>query len=212
MVGFGGREAPTVNDVQASGLAQASAADHLDITTELLRQETAQEYITYATGRLNVAYVNISLTLLKRYNPVSLILEYLLSQLFDSVRTPVERMEATAITFDGKEKELVPGLNRSGQESGETRAKGFQSSYDGFVWAIVNKDTMRELRFDRYDISLTTTKDHAKLPSWATIMSESAEVTDILLTPALIKAVEQAGDEVFENLIITDQPLEKPKR
>lgn len=42
-------------------------------------------------------------------------------------------------------------------------------------------------------------------------MTESAEITDKLLTPELIKAIEQAGDD-FEYLIVTDQPVDKPKK
>ena len=47
---------------------------------------------------------------------------------------------------------------------------------------IVNKMQMRKLRDERYDASLTFTKDNSKLPDWATVMSESAEVTDMMLT------------------------------
>jgi len=70
---------------------------------------------------------------------------------------------------------------------------------------------MRILRDERYDISLTTTKDHPKLPNWATVMSESAEVTEVMLTPELIKAVTDAGEDL-ECLIITDQPIDAPKK
>jgi hypothetical protein len=87
--------------------------------------------------------------------------------------------------------------------------KDTKSSYDGFVSAIVNKETMKQLRDDRYDVSITTTKDNPKLPVWATVMSESAEITDFLLTPELIKAVEEAG-ELLNHLIITDQPIDQP--
>ena len=57
--------------------------------------------------------------------------------------------------------------------------------------------------------SLTSTKDSSKLPNWATVMSESAEITDFLLTPELVKAVESAG-ELLEHLIISDQPVDQP--
>ena len=53
---------------------------------------------------------------------------------------------------------------------------------------------MKRLRNDRYDVSITTTRDNAKLPNWATVMSESAEVTDALLTPELVKAIGEAGE------------------
>lgn len=66
------------------------------------------------------------------------------------------------------------------------------------------------MREERYDLSLTTTRDHAKLPVWTTVMSESAEVTDMLLTPELIKAVSDAGDN-FEAIIVSDQPINAPR-
>ncbi|MCJ1255744.1 hypothetical protein MMC24_003561 [Lignoscripta atroalba] len=212
LVGFGGRKAPTVDDVQSSGLLQAMTSDDLVIPTELLKEKTAQEYTTYATGRQNVAFVDVKVSLFKRYNPVTFLLELALSFFFDSIRSPVERMEATSYAFDGKEKDLIPVQNQREQETMEARVKGLQSSYDGFVWAVVNKDGMRQLRDERYDISLTTTKDHPKLPPWATVMSESAEITELLLTPELTKAVEQAGDAAFEYLIVTDQPIDKPQK
>jgi len=212
VVGFGGRKAPSVDDVQSSGLAKALGSEELVIPEELLKEKTAQEYSTYATGRQNVAFVDFKLSLFKRYNPIYLMGEYAFSFFFDSMPTPVERMEATLYAFDGKEKELVPVPGgKQGQEIIETRSKGTNSSYDGFVWAVVNKDVMRRLREDRYDISLTSTKDHSKLPSWATVMSESAEVSELLITPELIKAVGEAG-EALEYLIVTDQPLDKPNK
>jgi hypothetical protein len=42
-------------------------------------------------------------------------------------------------------------------------------------------------------------------------MSESAEITDALLTPELIKAVTEAGEDL-EAMIITDQPIDAPKK
>lgn len=213
VVGFGGRKAPSVDEVvQSTGLAKALSSNDLVIPEELLREKTAQEYVTYATGRQNVAFVDITLSLFKRYNPLYLMGEYVLSFFFDSMATPTERVEATAYAFDGKEKELVPVPGgKQGQEIIESRNKGSNSTYDGFVWAVVNKDVMRRLRDDRYDVSLTSTKDHPRLPTWVTVMSESAEVSDLLVTPDLIKAVEEAGD-AFEYLIVSDQPLDKPTK
>ena len=212
VVGFGGRKSPTVEDVQASGLLKATASKSLEIPPELLKEKTAQEYSTYATGRQNVAFLDIRLSLFKRYNPLTLVLEWALSFIFDSIRTPSEGMQAIMYTFDGKEKDLVPTPNQREQENLEARVKSLQSTYDGFVWAVVNKDYMRQLREDRYDISFTVQKDNPKLPAWATVMSESAEITERLLTPDLLKAIEQAGDTAFDNLIITDQPIDKPQK
>ncbi|KAK8155079.1 hypothetical protein IWX90DRAFT_489890 [Phyllosticta citrichinensis] len=203
-VGFGGRrdkKPPTVEEVQASGLARLSAEDMASIEPEKLVKEVAHnEYQSYATGRQNIAFVDVKLSMFKRYNPLVRYGEAAASFFFDSVSAPVERMEATAYTFDGKESTLAPGA-----------AKVPNSTFDGFVFAIVHKDLMKRLRDDRYDLSLTTTKDHPKLPMWYTVMSESAEITDAMLTPELLKVVEQAGD-ALEALVISDQPMDRPKK
>ncbi|KAM0800885.1 hypothetical protein BDR22DRAFT_948938 [Usnea florida] len=210
-VGFGGRKAPTIDDVQSSGLAKSLTSDDLVIPQELLKEKTAQEFVTYATGRQNVAFTDINVKLFKRYNPATLFIEFILGFLFESIAMPAERMEATSYAFDGREKDLVPARNQQQLEAIEAQGKSKSSIYDQFVFAVVHKDLMRKVRDDRYDISLTSTKDHAKLPIWATTMSESAEITEKLLTADLIKAVESAGD-AFEYLVVTDQPLDKPTK
>ncbi|KAJ2962577.1 hypothetical protein NQ176_g10929 [Zarea fungicola] len=68
---------------------------------------------------------------------------------------------------------------------------------------------MQRLRDQRYDVSLTATKDSPKLPEWLTVMSESAEITDTFLTAQLIEAVVALGDN-FHYLVISDQPTENP--
>lgn len=171
----------------------------MDIREDALRERASNEYITYATGRQNVAFTDIRLALKKRYNPMGILAEETLGLFFESMPAPKERMEATTFTFDGNESSLV----------GAEAAKGTKSAYDGFVWAIVHKDVMKVMRDRRYDLSLTYTRDSPKLPNWATVMSESAEITDALLTPEIIDAVKQAG-ESLESLIITDQPIDKP--
>jgi hypothetical protein len=177
---------------------------------DLLREKTAQEFQSYATGRQNVAYADLKISLYKRYNPLTWFMEWLVGMFFESMKLQPEKIETVVYPFDGQEKTMIPVSNESQQTELEARAKGNNSSYDGFVWAIVHKDFMKELRTERYDISLTTVKDNAKLPNWATVMSESAEVTDLLLTKELVAAVEKTGESLFTNLIITDQPEEKP--
>ncbi|KAI9852767.1 MAG: hypothetical protein M1838_005525 [Thelocarpon superellum] len=212
VVGFGGRRAPTIDEVESEGLAKAMISDELELPKELLKEKTAQEWATYATGRMNAAFTDITLTMLKRYNPLALGAEYGLSFFFDSFPTPVQRMDAVTYAFDGKEAELVPvSGGKQGQEIAEQRRASSSSTYDGFVWAVVHKDIMKQLREERYDVSLTTTRDNPKLPTWATVMTESAEVTDALLTPQLIEAVKVAG-ELLEYLIVSDQPLDKPTK
>lgn len=174
---------------------------------KLLKAKSLFEYASYATGRQNVAFMDIKLTLKKRFNPVMTGLETALSFFFDSFAAPEDAVEAVIYPFDGKEAQIVPSL----PGAAELRSKDSKSSFDGFVWAIVNKNNMKKLREDRYDLSITFTKDNAKLPIWTTVMSESAEVTQTLLTDELASAIKQAGD-LFEYLIISDQPVDKPTK
>jgi hypothetical protein len=207
VVGFGGDKAPiTIDDVQSEGLLKSAVnkEDELPNPEELLKEKTASEYASYATGRQNVAFVDVKLTLLKRYNPLMRFGEALLGFFFESMPVPEERMEATAYAFDGKETKFVPS-----RVLGD--GKVANSEYDGFVWAVLHKDMMRRLRNDRYDLSLTTTRDHPKLPVWATVLTENAEITETLLTPELIKAIEQAGEN-FDGLIVSDMPIDQPKK
>ncbi|CZR67182.1 uncharacterized protein PAC_17081 [Phialocephala subalpina] len=196
LVGFGGPKEITDGEVEV---------ESLELPKDILKEKSPQEFTTYASGRQNVAFLDVKLTLLKRYSPLSLIAEYGMSLFFDSMQAPSEQMEAILYPFDGREALTVPGQLPGAHEL----RKDTKSSYDGFVWAVVNKETMKQLRDDRYDVSITSTKDTSKLPSWATIMSESAEITEFLLTPELIKAVEDAG-ELLNHIIITDQPIDQP--
>lgn len=181
----------------------------VDLPTDQLamREKGPGEYTAYATGRQNVACFGINLQMLKRYNPLLFLVEHLMPVFFDSFPEPVERAEITAYAFDGKEKSMLVEEGSDGEELDKIP----NSTYDGFVFAIVHKSMMRKLREDRYDVSLTTTKGSNKLPDWVTVMSESAEITDMVVTKELASAVEQAGDEL-EFLLITDQPFEKPSK
>lgn len=204
VVGFGGIKTTTVPG--EGDEKDENVTVDLDFADNILKERTPQEFITYGTGRQNVAFVDIALRLPKRYNPVTYWMEIIMGFFFESWPTPTERVEATSYAFDGKEKDVVPVPAKD-----TSSLKVNNSTYDGFIWAVVHKNAMRKFRQDRYDASLTFTKDHAKLPPWVTIMTESAEITDALLTPDLISAIEKAGHD-FEYLIVTDQPLEKPMK
>ena len=204
LVGF----APvTPNAANKSGdeLIATLTADNADREDELLREKSLFEFATYATGRQNVAFVDVKLTLKKRFNPIVTAIESTVGFFWDTFATPDDTCEAFLYPFDGKEALTVPGL----PGAAELKAQQSKSAYDGFVWAIVNKEHMKQFRDERYDLSITVTKDNPKLPAWLTVMTESAEITDILLTPELIKAAEQAGEQL-DYLIISDQPTERP--
>ena len=202
---------PSADEVQAQGLAKAMAESQgAAKDEELMKERSAMEYVTYATGRQNVAFTDGKLMLYKRYNPATLVVEAALGFLFESMPAPRENMLLTTYPFDGRERDLVPARSQEQKDAIETTARGKGSVYDGFVWAVVHKESMKGLRDERYDLSLTSTREHAKLPAWCVVMSESAEVTEALLTGELAKALEQAGDG-FEFLIVSDMPLEKPQ-
>ena len=190
------------------GLLKAEGSDRLIVPEQMLREESVNEFVTYATGRQNVAFVDIRLVLAKRYNPLLMLGEAVAGILFDSMAPEKERMEITAHSFDGKENSLVP--QRIREAEGSKKGAG-RSEYDGFVWAVLNKDLVKRIREERYDLSLTTTKDHPKLPPWCTVMSENAEITENMLTPELVKAIEQC-DGALDLLVVTDQPADKPKK
>ncbi|KAG8416668.1 hypothetical protein J3458_007235 [Metarhizium acridum] len=190
LVGFGGVPTMDNEDIQPDSL---------------LKEKSLFEFATYASGRQNTAFVDVKLTLTKKFNPIMNLAETAASFFSDVFTTPSDVMEAFLYPFDGKENLTIPSL--PGSE--EARAKDAKSNYDGFVWALVNKESMKRLREDRYDVTLTATKENSKLPNWLTVMSESAEVTDTLLTQDLIDAVVAAGDK-FEYLIVSDQPVERP--
>lgn len=210
LVGFGNRvKEPTQTQVSPSNLIEASAkltGEH--VSKDLLKEKTKFEFESYATGRSNTAFVDIKIYLWKWYNPLILSAEYLVGVFFPTFATSPERIEAISYAFDGQESDFVAPPVPGSEELGKVRGAG-NSSYDPFIFAVVNKMAMRKLRDERYDLSLTFTKDNAKLPGWATVMSESAEVTDTMLTSELIKNIGLAED-YFEYLIITDQPIEKP--
>lgn len=200
-VGFTG--IPTIVATKTDdGLTQNVAESNLRTSDNILTERSLFEFATYATGRANVAFVDIKLVLAKRFNPLTVFAETVLGFFFDSIPQPVDVCEATLYPFDGKEALTVPRLPGSD-------VRTTKSSYDNFVWALVHKESMKQVRDERYDVSLTFTKDHPSLPSWLTVMSESAEITNLLLTPELVEAAKSAGDH-FQYLIVTDQPSEKP--
>lgn len=201
LVGFEG-VSPVHADKSGDELVEALSGERAG---EVLKEKSLFEFATYATGRQNVAFMDAKLTLKKRFSPFTTIVESALGFFSESFAPPEDSLEAILYPFDGMEANTVPGI----PGAAELKVKDSKSTFDGFVWAIVNKERMKQIRDDRYDLSITSTRDHAKLPIWLTTMTESAEITDTLLTPELIKAAEGAG-ELLDYFIVTDQPVEKP--
>lgn len=199
LVGFDNRTRTTTKTGEGN-------SEDLAEPEKALKEKSLFEFSTYATGRQNVAFMDAKLTLIRRFNPLMSAAEAILSLLWESYSMPQDTVEVTVYPFDGKEDLLIAGI----PGTNELRSKGSKSTYDGFVWAIVNKDRMKQVRDERFDVSLTFTKDHQKLPNWLTVMSESAEITSLLLTPELAKAVDTAG-ELLDFFLVSDQPTDRPK-
>lgn len=162
----------------------------------LVKENSAVEFISYATGRQGIAFAHITFRLIRRNNPVALLIEYIASFFFDSVPTPTDTVTITLSPFDGTE---GPAGNSA-------------SKYDNFIFGIVNKRVMRKLRDERYDLSLTKTTegDINGLPVWSVVMSESNELSKIVTTDELKNALNGISSSVFDYLIATDQPVDKP--
>ncbi|TQV99578.1 hypothetical protein V2A60_005045 [Cordyceps javanica] len=189
------------------GFGRTPTADVVVNPDTLLKEKSLFEFASYATGRKNIAFLDVKITLTKKFNPIVYLFESLGSFLVESMGpAPEDLAEVLIYPFDGKEALTVP--RRRGAEESEPVTDS-KSQFDGFVWAVVNKTRMQRLRDQRYDVSLTVTKDHSKLPEWLTIMSESAEVTDTFLTADLIAAIVALGDN-FQYLVISDQPIDSP--
>ncbi|KAK5079090.1 hypothetical protein LTS08_003758 [Lithohypha guttulata] len=211
LVGFGTqpKDVPYSEGTQGDSLIAASAKlTGENLSEEVIKGKTAFEFESYATGRANVAFVDVKVNLWKWYNPMLLLAESGMGLFFETLKVEPERIECVSYAFDGNEKNFVAPPVPGSEEIKKTKPIG-NSTYDQFIFAIVNKLSMKRLREQRYDLSLTFTKDNAKLPVWASVMSESAEITETMLTAELVKAIETAGD-YFEYFIVTDQPIEKP--
>jgi len=190
-VGFG-KELTTTEEASA----KVAAGEVVGEEDNLLLEDSPQEFIGYATGRLNIASMTTTIKLMRRSNPMIILGEYLFSSFFESMAPPADTVTISLLTADGAD---------------AAKTGGQSSKYDGFVWAIVNKYNMSKYRNERFDLSLTKTVDNAKLPPIFTVMTESAEITDLMLSKEIIEAVEQAGSSL-QYLIVTDQPVDKPTK
>ena len=180
------------NTSKANTLSETQDAFDVDAA---IKENSNMEFISYASGRQNIAFLHTTIKLQRRNNPVNWLVEYLLSFMFDSMPAPKDSITMTLSPFDGN----------------EPQGKGANSKYDNFVWALVNKRGMRRWREERYDMSLTRTSDWEGLPSWLAVMGESKEVGDMCLYKDLKDVVQECRD-FLEFIIVTDMPKDKPTK
>ena len=96
--------------VQAGqGLLAASAKLTGDnVPDDMLKEKTPAEYQSFATGRMNVAFMDVIITMHKRYNPGMLLAENVMGLFFESFKPPSEKVETIVYPFNGREQDFVP--------------------------------------------------------------------------------------------------------
>lgn len=193
-----------INEFALVGLSETVYPNTLGETQQEFDVDSAfeplshTEYVSYASGRQNIAFMHTTISLQRRNNPIAWLAEYAASFLFDSIRAPADSVTMTIQPFDGSE----PGGK-------STIGNNSSSKYDNFIWALVNKRQMKRWRDERYDLSLTRTSDWDALPGWLAVMGESKEVGDMCLHKELKEVITECGS-FLEFLLITDMPKEKP--
>jgi hypothetical protein len=151
---------------------------------DLYIKDSAENYSSYATGRVNIAKVNINFTLQPRQNVFVWFFEYVLSFFFAVAESPEDRVDIV----------ITPS-----------------AEYDNFILGFVSKLGMNESRNLNYYLSLTKTTDSPSLPQSFVYMSEANEFQEKLTTQE-IKAVlnNSVTTSFLKYLAFTDQPAVKP--
>lgn len=150
-------------------------------------KDSSEDYSSYATGRINIAQVNITLRLKPRQNLFIWIMETLLSFFTESVHYPTDKATIT----------ITPSSD---------------AEYDNFICAIVSKFGMNEMRRLNYFLSLTRTTDSPKLPQSFVFMSEANELLENILTDELKGSLTVKAASYLNYIAFTDQPIEKPEK
>ncbi|KZO98177.1 DUF1682-domain-containing protein [Calocera viscosa TUFC12733] len=151
-----------------------------------LQADGPSDFFIFSTGRRAVLSLHTTFTLLSRHN--------LIDMIYDIGRGFIE--------LDYQSKDLLE-LDFRLTDDG---------TKPGYVWAVMKKDEMRQIRKDRWDVSLTKTGDDKSLPASIGIMAEVAEITEIMLKgPLLTLLNDPTFLKYFRYLIITDQPADRPE-
>lgn len=153
---------------------------------ELYIKDSSEDYSSYATGRINIAKVNIDIKLKPRHNIFVWVLESVMSFFTDSVVYPTDKVNI----------EITPSP---------------EANLDNFISAIVSKLGMNDFRKFNYFLSLTRTSDSANIPESFVLMSEANEFQEKTLTPELKKALTLQAASFLRFIAITDQPIERPE-
>lgn len=148
---------------------------------DLYIKDSAENYSSYATGRVNIESVTLNFTLQPRHNAMVWFFEYLLSFFTNSVPTPQDKVDIV----------IKPS-----------------AEYDNFISAIVAKMGMNDVRQDNYYLSLTKTTDSPNLPQTFVYMGEVNEFQEKITTTDIKNVLKDA--KFLKFFAFTDQSDEKP--
>ncbi|TFK75889.1 DUF1682-domain-containing protein [Pluteus cervinus] len=154
-----------------------------------LTADGSSDYFNFSTGRRNIASLHTIFALCPRHDLLQW--SYQIGKTFiDLYYRPTDEVQ---LDFT-----LAPGALSS-----------------EFVWAVVAKDELLNVKNDRWDLSFTKTTENATLGPTFMVMSEFADVTDNLLKPLgnvnlLALLQDPKVRPYFRSLSITDQPRERP--
>ncbi|KAM3124341.1 hypothetical protein CJJ07_004575 [Candidozyma auris] len=151
---------------------------------KLYIKDSAEAYSSYATGRENIAKVNITFRLAPRQNIFLWFMESGFSYFTDSVPAPKDRAEIV----------IFPSAD-----------------YENFISAIVSKLGMSDYRKFNYFLALTKTLDSEKLPESFVFMSEVNDFHEKTFTEKLASSIKLGMASYVRYLAFTDQPNERPE-
>lgn len=151
---------------------------------KLFVKDSSENYSSYATGRDNIAKVNIDFRLAPRQNCFLWAIESVFSIFMDAVIPPEDRIHI----------EIIPSID-----------------YEHFITAIVSKLGMDHYRRVNYFLSLTRTSDSKLLPESFVFMSEANEFQEKTFTEKLSSSLNANMASYLKFVAFTDQPQEKPE-
>lgn len=151
---------------------------------KLYEKDSSENFASYASGRVNIAKVNLIFRLAPRQNVFIWVMEVLFGYFTDSVKVPEDRVDIV----------ITPSVD-----------------YENFISAIVSKLGMSDSRKFSYFLSLTKTSDSAALPESFVFMSEANEFQEKTFTPELALALNLSMASYLKYIAFTDQPNEKPE-
>ncbi|KIM29452.1 hypothetical protein M408DRAFT_328717 [Serendipita vermifera MAFF 305830] len=161
---------------------------------EMLMTDGASDMFLFSTGRRNVQSLHTVFTFIPRHDLVQLVFTYGWT-LYDLRYTP-----DNDVTLDFK----------LGTKGGSQTGVG-----PSCVWAVVEKDELKNIKTNRWDLTMAKAHDNALVPKTCVVMTEVADVTDALLknsaaAPLLAAFNDPKIMKYFKSLSVTDLPSFRP--